>query len=275
MRRSDSLVRRSGFIAYGALCYAIFLATFLYLMGFVGNLWHSFGWSGDLFRSMDFGGAPSPPGEALLIDAVLLGVFALQHSGMARAGFKERWTRLIPEPIERSTFVLAASLCLALLFSQWRPIGTTVLWNLSDGTPGVVLTGLSLAGWLIILLATFMISHVDLFGLRQVWHAFRGEPCPRLEFANPAVYRVVRHPIYLGFIVAIWATPIMTIGHLVFAVGMTGYILVAIRFEERDLVGRYGDAYRRYRDRTSMLLPLPPRTRRLELDDSESSRSAR
>ena len=273
MQRQDCLIRRTSFLLFGVFCYAIFLATILYAIGFAGNLWRSFGWSSDLFRSMDFGRAPAPAGEALLVDALLLGLFALQHSGMARAGFKERWTRVIPEPIERSTFVLAASLCLALLFWQWRPIGTAVLWDLSRGAPEVLLIGLSFAGWLFVFLATLMIDHLDLFGLRQVWHAFRGEPCARLDFATPAFYRAVRHPIYLGFMVAIWATPLMTLGHLFFAAATTGYILVGIRLEERDLVRCHGDAYRRYRGRTPMLLPLPRRRRRDELGGSKPTRS--
>jgi protein-S-isoprenylcysteine O-methyltransferase Ste14 len=257
METSDSLVKRTGYLAYGLVSYAIFLVTFLYAIGFVGNFWLAFGWSGEVFRSMDFGGAPAPVGEALVIDALLLGLFAVQHSVMARAGFKRIWTRIIPEPIERSTYVLAASLCLALLYWQWRPIGTTILWNGSAQPMEAVLLGASLAGFLIVLLATFMIDHFELFGLRQVWSAFRGRPAPSQKFRIPFFYRAVRHPIYLGFMIAFWATPIMTLGHLVFAAATTAYMLVAIQLEERDLVRMYGDAYRDYRRRVWMLLPLP------------------
>jgi methanethiol S-methyltransferase len=252
-----SLTRRTGYLLYGVVCYAIFLATFVYAIGFVGNSWQSLGWTGELFRSMDSGGRTAPVGQALLIDALLLGLFAVQHSVMARAGFKRRWTRIVPPAIERSTFVIAASLCLVVLFWQWRPIGTTVLWQVSAGLPQAILAGLSLVGFLIVLLATFMIDHFELFGLGQVWTAFRGRTARPMEFRTPFFYRAVRHPIYLGFIIAFWATPIMTLGHLVFAAATTGYMLVAIQLEERDLVRSYGDAYRNYRRRVWMLLPLP------------------
>jgi methanethiol S-methyltransferase len=271
----NNLAKRTGYLLYGVVSYAIFFATFLYAIGFVGNFWQSFGWTGGLFRSMDFGGPPAPLGEALLVDALLLGLFAVQHSVMARAGFKRVWTRIVPQPIERSTFVLAASLCLALLFWQWRPIGTTVLWNVSQGPLEAVLLGLSLLGFLIVLLATFMIDHFELFGLSQVWNAFRGRGPRQLEFRTPLFYRAVRHPIYLGFIIAFWATPIMTLGHLVFAAATTGYMLIAIQLEERDLIRLYGDVYRDYRRRVWMLVPLP-KTRseigRVELDTGSQGR---
>ena len=273
METSDSLIKRTGYLAYGLVSYAVFFVTFLYAIGFVGNFWLAFGWSGELFRSMDFGGPPAPVGEALVIDALLLGLFAVQHSVMARAGFKRIWTRIIPEPIERSTFVLAASLCLALLYWQWRPIGTTILWNVSAQPMEAVLLGVSLVGFLIVLLATFMIDHFELFGLRQVWSAFRGRPAPSQKFRTPFFYRAVRHPIYLGFMIAFWATPIMTLGHLVFAAATTAYMLVAIQLEERDLVRMYGDAYRDYRRRVWMLLPLP-RPNRDASRDRESAKSA-
>lgn len=252
----ESLSKRTGYLVYGLVSYAIFFATFVYAIGFVGNWWQSFGWSGPLFHGMDAGGPQSPLGKALLIDALLLGLFAVQHSVMARAGFKRAWTRIVPPAIERSTFVLAASLCLLLLFWQWRPIGTTVVWT-ATGPLEAALVGLSLVGFLIVLLATFMIDHFELFGLSQVWHAFRGRRAPAQEFRTPFFYRAVRHPIYLGFMIAFWATPIMTLGHLVFAAATTGYMLVAIQLEERDLVRSYGDQYRSYRRRVWMLLPLP------------------
>jgi methanethiol S-methyltransferase len=257
MQASVSLPKRASYLVYGAACYAFFLATFVYAIAFVGNFWPALGLEGELFRSMDFGGSPASFGEALLIDLALLGVFAVQHSVMARRGFKRWWTRIVPAAVERSTFVLAASACLALLFWQWRPIGTTVLWDVSQGLGAKLLIGLSLAGWMIVLSATFMLDHFDLFGLRQVWSAFRNRPLSEPAFATPALYKAVRHPIYLGFIVAFWATPLMTLGHLVFAAATTGYVLIAIQLEERDLLARYGDAYGEYRRRVRMLLPVP------------------
>ncbi len=251
-----SLSKRTGYLVYGLVSYAIFFATFVYAIGFVGNWWQSFGWTGSLFHSMDVGGPQASLGQALLVDALLLGLFAVQHSVMARAGFKRVWTRIVPPAVERSTFVLAASLCLLLLFWQWRPIGTMVVWNVT-GPLEAVLVGLSLVGFVIVLLATFMIDHFELFGLSQVCNAFRGREARPLEFRTPFFYRAVRHPIYLGFIIAFWATPIMTLGHLVFAAATTGYMLVAIQLEERDLVRSYGDTYRNYRRRVWMLLPLP------------------
>jgi protein-S-isoprenylcysteine O-methyltransferase Ste14 len=256
----DTFIKRSGFLAYGVVCYAAFLGTIGYAIGFVANLWTSLGWRGPFFHSLDFGGSVVPTARALLVDALLLGLFAVQHSVMARRAFKERWTRVIPAPLERSTFVLAASACLALLYWLWRPLGTTVLWDLSGPPFDFVFVALCLAGFAIVVLSTFMIDHFDLFGLRQVWYAFRNRPYPTLEFSAPALYKAVRHPIYLGFIIAFWATPIMTLGHLVFAVATTGYILVAIQLEERDLVHRYGETYRQYRRQVGMLLPLRRRS---------------
>jgi protein-S-isoprenylcysteine O-methyltransferase Ste14 len=253
----ETLGKRTTYLVYGTICYLIFFATFVYAIGFVGNLWQSLGWTGGPFRSMDLGGPASSLGQAILIDALLLGLFAVQHSVMARAGFKRVWTRIVPPAVERSTFVLAASLCLLLLFWQWRPIGTTVLWQVESEVLQSVLMGLSLFGFLVVLLSTFMIDHFELFGLSQVWHAFRGRSPRPLEFRTPFFYRAVRHPIYLGFMIAFWATPIMTLGHLVFAVATTGYMLVAIQLEERDLVRAYGDVYRDYRRRVWMLLPFP------------------
>jgi methanethiol S-methyltransferase len=248
-------MKRTSLLLYGLVCYAVFFLTFLYAMGFVGNFWPYLGWSGPVFRSMNLGGPPAPLGEALLIDALLLGVFAVQHSVMARAGFKRWWTRFVPEPIERSTYVLAASLCLDLLFWQWRPLETTALWSVSGGA-AVLLMVVSLLGYGIVLLSTFLVDHFELFGLKQVWYAFRGISPPHTAFRTPLLYKAVRHPIYLGFIIAFWATPFMTLGHLVFAVATTVYILVAIQLEERDLVRLYGDAYREYRQRVAMLLPF-------------------
>ncbi|HKE14195.1 MAG TPA: isoprenylcysteine carboxylmethyltransferase family protein [Kofleriaceae bacterium] len=269
-----ALIKRTAFLLYGVVCYTLFVATFVYAAGFVGNAWQSLGWTGGLFRSMDFGGPQAPLAKAILIDALLLGLFAVQHSVMARAGFKRLWTRIVARPIERSTYVLAASLCLDLLFWQWRPIGTTVLWHVSAGPLPAVLVGLSVFGFLIVLLSTFMIDHFELFGLSQVWTAFRGRTARPQEFRTPLFYRAVRHPLYLGFIIAFWATPIMTLGHLVFAAATTGYMLVAIQLEERDLIRSYGDVYRAYRRRVWMLLPLP-RSNRTELGRPTLPRTAR
>jgi protein-S-isoprenylcysteine O-methyltransferase Ste14 len=249
-------MKRTGYLLYGVASYAIFLVTFLYAIAFVGNFWPALGWSGPLFRSMDFGGPPAPLGEALFIDALLLGLFAVQHSVMARVGFKKWSSRVIPKPIERSTFVLATCICLVVLYWQWRPIPTTVLWSVS-GTPATLILVVSLVGWLMALLSTVLLDHFELFGLKQVWCAFRGVPHAGLEFRTPLFYKAVRHPLYLGFMIAFWATPLMTLGHLVFAAATTGYMLVAIQLEERDLIRLYGDAYVEYRRKVWMLLPFP------------------
>jgi protein-S-isoprenylcysteine O-methyltransferase Ste14 len=252
---TNSLFKRIAYGVYGLLGYAAFLSTILYAIGFGGNYWQVFGWDGTLFRSMDVGPA-APIGEALTIDAILLAVFAVQHSVMARPGFKRWWTRRVPAALERSTFVLASSLCLALLFWQWRPLGST-LWQASPGAPSYLLVGVSLAGWLTVVLSTFMIDHFELFGLRQVASAVARRPLPSARFATPVFYKAVRHPLYLGFMIAFWATPVMTVGHLLFAAGTTAYILVAIQLEERDLIASYGEAYRAYRRQVRMLLPIP------------------
>jgi protein-S-isoprenylcysteine O-methyltransferase Ste14 len=261
MQDPNSLGFRAAQLAYGTLCYLLFLGTFLYAVGFVGNAWGAFGWNAPLFRSMDAGGASATLGEALLVDALLLSLFAVQHSGMARQGFKSWWTRIIPKPVERSTFVLATCLCLGLLFWQWRPIGTASVWNVT-GTPWEpLLIALSALGWLIVLTSTFLINHFELFGLQQVWQAFRGISSAQAKFTTPALYKAVRHPLYLGFIIAFWATPFMTPSHLVFAIATSGYILLAIQLEERDLVRLYGDAYLEYRRRVPKLLPIWRRRR--------------
>ena len=238
-------------VTYGALSYLMFLVAFLYVIGFVGNF--------VVPRSVDHGVA-APLGQAVVVNVLLLGLFAVQHSVMARPAFKRWWTRFVPQPVERSTYVLLASLVLFVLYWQWRAM-PAVIWQVTSPAQRQALWALFWLGWVIALAATFMVNHFDLFGLRQVCLAWRGKPYTEIGFRAPLLYRLVRHPLMLGLIIGFWTTPTMTAGHLLFAIGTTGYILLAVQLEERDLVAALGDQYHDYRREVSMLLPTPRRGR--------------
>lgn len=240
------MLKRTAFLVYGTVSYLIFLGTFLYAIGFIGG----FG-----VPSRLDGPASGPLAVALAVNAGLLILFAVQHSLMARPWFKDAWTRIVPRPVERSTYVLFSSLALILLFWQWQPMGGEV-WSVSDPAGRLALRGLFAFGWALVLVCTFLINHFDLFGLRQVWLAFVGRPYTPVGFTTPGPYRLVRHPLYVGWFFAFWMTPTMTIAHLVFALGTTAYILIAIQLEERDLVREHGNLYQEYRRRVPMLMPF-------------------
>ena len=229
---------------YSTVAYVLFLGTFVYAIGFVENIM--------VHKTIDSGAAGGAPG-AILVDLALLGVFAVQHSVMARKGFKRMWTRIVPEAAERSTYVLFSSLALALLLWQWRPLPQLV-WS-TDGALAVAITAVSWAGWAMVLASTFLISHFHLFGLTQGFARLLRRHMPEQEFTTPLFYRWVRHPLYAGFIIAFWAAPQMSVGHLLFAVATTGYILLGIWLEERDLVAHFGQRYLQYREAVGMLIP--------------------
>ncbi|MES2443769.1 MAG: isoprenylcysteine carboxylmethyltransferase family protein [Pseudomonadota bacterium] len=243
---------RGFFVLFGVAAYLIFFATFLYLVGFVGNLPY-------LPVTIDRGPA-SPAGMAILVDLALIALFGVQHSVMARQGFKRAWTRIVPSAVERSVYVLAASAVLIVLFLLWRPIGKPV-WSVENRLAADVLWGVFGLGWAMVLLTTFLLSHFELFGLKQVWLNLKDREAAAPQLRRPLFYHCIRHPLYTGFLLAFWATPVMSAGHLLFALGMTGYILIAIRYEERDLVGMFGRDYERYREEAGMLAPKLRRRR--------------
>lgn len=239
-------MRRVLFFIYGVVSYVIFFGTFLYAIGFIGNF----------LAPTRLDAVPSERLlSALLINVMLLLLFAVQHSVMARKWFKDRWTRIVPKPIERSTYVLFSSLALILLFWQWRPMGG-VIWSVENRVGVVILYSLFGFGWTLVLVSTFLINHFDLFGLRQVWLYLLGRVAEPMKFSTPALYKLVRHPLYVGWFFAFWATPTMSAAHLLFSVATTAYILLAIQFEERDLGREYGEAYEKYRRSVPMLIPF-------------------
>jgi len=233
-------------LLYGVAVYVLFLATFVYSIGFIGNV--------AVPKSLD-SGAPGPLAEAVIVDLALLGIFAVQHSVMARLSFKAWWTRIIPPAVERSTFCLAATAALALICWQWQPIPQPVLWRVDSAAGAQLLWAVFWLGWAVLLASTFLINHFELFGLEQVLARFSGKEIAAPKFRTPLFYRYVRHPIYFGFVLAFWAAPVMTAGHFLFSAAATGYILVGAWFEERDLVHQFGEQYRKYREQVGMILP--------------------
>jgi len=241
-------MKKTLFLLYSVICYLIFFVTFLYLIGFVGNLL--------VPKSIDQSTSKAlPPSLAILINLFLIALFGVQHSVMARQPFKEKWTRLIPEPIERSTYVLFASIMLVILFLFWQPVPDRI-WSL-DGVAATTLLAISFLGWAIVLLSTFLINHFHLFGLLQTYQYLTNRRSGDLRFRTPFFYKLVRHPLYLGFLIAFWAAPVMTVGHLLFSIAMTVYIFIGIWHEERDLSRQYGARYEQYKRTTPKILPIP------------------
>jgi protein-S-isoprenylcysteine O-methyltransferase Ste14 len=236
-------------VIYGVVAYGFTLVALLYLVGFVGNL--------IVPKSIDSGTA-GPLLQSVIVDTMLIGLFAIQHSVMARQGFKRWWTRIVPPSVERSTYVLFASFALLILYWQWQPIPVPV-WTVHNPTAAAVLDGIFWLGWVVLVASTFMLDHFELFGLSQVFARLFGKQRSEERFRTPLLYRHVRHPIYLGVLLAVWAAPVMTVGHLLFAALITGHILIGVQLEERDLIRQFGDQYRRYRQRAAMLVPIPGR----------------
>lgn len=258
-------MKKTIFLFYGIIAYLIFFGTFCYAVGFVSAL--------IVPKHID-SEPQSPLTYALLINAGLLGLFALQHSIMARPAFKRWWTKFVPEPIERSTYVLLASLCLLLLFWFWQPMGG-IIWQVESETAQIILQSLCLLGFGLVLVSTFLINHFDLFGLRQVWLYFIGKKYEHLSFRTPLFYKYVRHPLYLGFMIAFWATPTMTAAHLFFAVMTTGYMLTAIQFEENDLVKHFGAKYEEYKRSAPMLIPFTKVSRNKKINTGSMTEGIR
>jgi len=254
------MFKRIAFFTYGSLSYLLFLGTFLYAIGFIGN----FG----VPTTLD--GAPGRAlSVAFLIDVGLLTLFEVQHSVMARKWFKDWWTRLVPKPVERSTYVLFSSVALILMFWLWQPLGG-VVWSVEDPSGRLVLRVLFAFGWALVLVSTFLINHFGLFGLRQVWLYLRARPYTTQKFGTPGPYSLVRHPLYVGWLFAFWSTPTMTLAHLLFSIATTAYILIAIQLEERDLVREHGESYEAYRRSVPMLIPF---TRRRQTSEGVSARA--
>lgn len=239
------MLKRVAVFVYGVVSYAVFFATFLYAVGFIGNL--------VVPKSMD-SPAQRPFLQALGIDLLLLGVFAVQHSVMARPWFKRAWTKIVPEPAERSTYVLFSSLALIALFAFWQPLGG-VVWDIESAAGRMLMYNIFGLGFALVLVSTFLINHFDLFGLRQVWLYLQGKPYTHLQFRTPLFYKYVRHPLYVGWFLAFWAAPTMTATHLLFAIMTSSYILMAIRWEEKDLIVVHGEKYARYRESVPMIIP--------------------